>query len=247
MTMRARVLAVDDEPAIRAVLEAGLKARGLVVETVGTGKEALEAIQYRHPDVVLLDLLLPDLRGSAVIERVRAWSNVPIIMLSVEGSEAEKVRALDLGADDYVTKPFGLDELVSRIRVTFRRLARTDPVSSVFQVGDLAIDFQLRRVTIRGRTAALSPTEYSILKSLAQNAGRIMSHRALLREVWGPAYGTEGHYLHVFIGRLRRKLEDDPGRPRYLVTEPGVGYRLNLDQSDGACEVAEPQGTDLSG
>jgi two-component system KDP operon response regulator KdpE len=238
--MRARVLVVDDEPKVRAVLEAGLGARGFVVETARTGKEALDAIQFRHPDVVVLDLLLPDLRGTAIIERVRTWSPVPIIVLSVEGSEVEKVHALNAGADDYVTKPLGLDELVARIRVTLRRLARTHRVSPVFRVGDLAIDFEQRRVTMRGQVVTLSPTEYAVLKVLARNAGQLIPHRSLLQEVWGPVYSAEGHYLHVFIGRLRRKLEDDPGRPLYLITEPGVGYRLSAILAEDTSVVFEP-------
>ena len=227
--MGACILVVDDEPEIRLVLETGLGARGFSVEAVADGRSALAAIQQRRPDVVLLDLMLPDIPGTAVIEQVRAWSRVPIIVLSVLGAETEKVRALNLGADDYLTKPFGLDELVARIRVALRRAARTDLITPVFHCGDLSIDFAQRRVSVQDRIVSLSPTEYAILKVLAERAGQVVTHRALLQEVWGPVYGTEGHYLHVFIGRLRRKIEADNARPHYVITEPGAGYRLRLD------------------
>jgi two-component system KDP operon response regulator KdpE len=228
VTTGARVLVVDDEPEIRLVLQTGLTGRGFTVDAVGTGKEARERVEVGRPDVVLLDLMLPDLPGTTVIESLRTWSRVPIIVLSVLGSEQEKVRALNLGADDYLTKPFGLDELVARIRVALRRVASNDMVAPIFRVGDLAIDFERRRVTVRDQAVALTPTEYAILKALAERAGQVLTHRTLLQAVWGPVYGTEDYYLHVYIGRLRRKIESDPGHPRYLITEPGAGYRLQL-------------------
>src|SRR5262249_6840695 len=162
---------------------------GYDVDSVGDGRTALAGVQNRHPDVVLLDLMLPGLPGTAVIEQVRAWSRVPIIVLSVLGAETEKVRALDLGADDYLTKPFGLDGRAARIRVALRRAASPDMVTPVFRTGDLAIDFAQRRVTVRGQVVPLSPTEYAILKALAQRAGQVLTHRTLLQEVWGPVYG----------------------------------------------------------
>jgi two-component system KDP operon response regulator KdpE len=229
MAVGARLLVVDDEPEIRVVLQTGLTGRGFAVETVGTGREALERIQHGRPDVVLLDLMLPDLAGTEVVEQARTWSRVPIIILSVLGSEEEKVRALNAGADDYLTKPFGLEELIARIRVALRRMASSDMIVPVFRVGDLAIDFERRRVTRGGLPISLSPTEYGILKALAERAGQVLTHRSLLQAVWGPVYGTEDYYLHVYIGRLRRKVEPDPARPRYVLTEPGAGYRLRLD------------------
>jgi two-component system KDP operon response regulator KdpE len=199
-------------------------------------------VETGHPDVILLDLMLPDMGGTAVIEQVRTWSRVPIIVLSVLGAEPEKVRALNLGADDYVTKPFGLDELVARIRVALRRVASSDMVEPVFRVGELAIDFEHRRVTMRGIPVALTPTEYAILKALAERAGQVLTHRALLQAVWGPEYGTEDYYLHVYISRLRRKVEPDPAHPRYVATEPGAGYRLRLDLLDESRSASLPSG-----
>jgi two-component system KDP operon response regulator KdpE len=228
----AKILIVDDEPEIRLVLQTGLAGRRFDVDAVGTGQEVGERVKVGRPDVVLLDLMLPDLAGTTVIEQLRTWSRVPIIVLSVLGSEQEKVRALNLGADDYLTKPFGLDELVARIRVALRRLASSDMVAPIFRVGELAIDFEQRRVTSGDRLVALTPTEYAILKALAERAGQVLTHRTLLQAVWGPVYGTEDYYLHVYIGRLRRKIEPDPARPRYLITEPGAGYRLRLDPLD---------------
>jgi two-component system KDP operon response regulator KdpE len=234
MSKGARVLVVDDEPEIRLVLQTSLSGRGFAVETVGAGRDGLAKIQAMPPDVVLLDLGLDDVHGTEVIEQIRSWSRVPIIVLSVVGSEEEKVRALNLGADDYLTKPFGLEELVARIRVALRRGASTNMVSAVYRVGDLEIDFETRRVTVQGHVAPLSPTEFAILKALAERAGRVVTHRTVLQAVWGPHYGTEDYYLHVYIGRLRRKVEPDPARPRYVLTEPGAGYRLAIDTADDA-------------
>lgn len=225
----ARVLVVDDEPEIRRVLKMGLAAKGYAVDTAAGGQEGLERVRRGLPDVVVLDLMMPDLAGVDVIRAVRAWSAVPIIVLSVRTEEQEKVRALNLGADDYLTKPFGMDELVARIRVAMRHAGSTDPMDPVFRTGELCLDFERRRVTVRDEPVALSPTEYAILKALAQHGGKILTQRALLQAGWGPDYGTETNYLHVYIRRLRHKIEADPANPRYLVTEPGAGYRLNLE------------------
>jgi two-component system, OmpR family, KDP operon response regulator KdpE len=183
-------------------------------------------LEVGRPGVVLLDLLLPDLPGTTAIESLRSWSRVQIIVLSVLGTEQEKVRALNLGVDDYLTQLFGLDELVARIRVARRRVASSAMVAPVFRTGDLAIDFERRRVTVGERAVSLTPTEYAVLKALAERAGQVLTHRSLLRAVWGPVDGTEDYYLHLYIGRVRRKIESDPAHPRHLITEPGAGYRL---------------------
>lgn len=227
--MGARVLVVDDEPEIRQVLRTGLTARGYAVDTAAGGREGLERIQQAVPDVVLLDLMMPDLSGIDVIRQVRSWSSVPIIVLSVLTQEREKVEALDCGADDYLTKAFGMDELVARIRVALRHAGGTETAAPVFRTGDLTIDFERRRVTLRDEEVPLSPTEYAILKALARNAGKVLTHTMLLREVWGPMYGSEHNYLHVYIRRLRRKIEPDATSATYLITEPGAGYRLQMD------------------
>ncbi len=227
--MPARVLVVDDEVEIRRVLRAGLSAQGYSVETAGGGLEALTLIAQYRPDVILLDLNMPDLQGTEVIRQVRTWSKIPIIVLSVQGLERDKVDALNLGADDYLTKPFGIEELVARIRVALRRAGGTEPIGAIFRTADLSIDLEKRLVTMAGREVALSPTEYGVLKVLAQHAGKVLTHRALLQAVWGPNYRTEDHYLHVYIRRLRQKLEPDPANPRYFITEPGAGYRLTLE------------------
>jgi two-component system KDP operon response regulator KdpE len=173
---------------------------------------------------VILDLVLPDGRGTDVARELRRWSSAPILILSVVGEEAEKVSALDAGADDYVEKPFGIDELLARLRALMRRVSSAG--EPVLELGDLVIDLDKRAVTMGGRQVSLTPHEFELLRVLAQNEGKLMTHPAILREVWGPAYGDESHYLHVYVSQLRRKIEPDPARPRYLVTEPGAGYRL---------------------
>ena len=223
------MLVVDDEPEIRRVVRAGLQSRGFTVEVAAGGEEALSRIARQWPDVVLLDLMMPDLNGLEVVRQARAWSRVPIIVLSVREEESAKVQALNIGADDYVTKPFGMDELVARIRVALRHATGTGTAAPVIRVGDLTIDLERRRVMAGEQEVALTPTEYNVLKTLAGHAGKVLTHGMLLREVWGPDYGMEGHYLHVYIGRLRRKLEPDPTNPRYLITEPGAGYRLRTE------------------
>ncbi len=221
----ARILVVDDEPAIVRAVRANLDRHGFRVDTAASAQEAIEHSQMR-PDLILLDLGLPDGDGFEIIRVVREQSDTPIIVLSARGAERDKVRALDLGADDYLTKPFGLDELYARIRVALRHSTRMPNNEPVFRTGGLAIDVEHRRVTVEGEDVHLTPTEYTLLVALAKNADRVVTDAMLLREVWGPQYGDEDHYLHVYVARLRKKIERDPQRPRYLQTEPGVGYRL---------------------
>jgi len=218
------VLVVDDEPQILRALQTSLKGAGYEVETAAAGEQALTLAAVRPPDAVILDLVLPDMKGTEVCRELRGWSAVPIIVLSVVGDETEKVAALDAGADDYVTKPFGVDELLARLRAALRRAEPSR--EPVIEIGDLRIDLEARDVTFGGKPVQLTPHEYSFLTLLARNEGKLMTHQAILREVWGKAYSDESHYLHVYVSQLRRKLEPDPARPRYILTEPGVGYRL---------------------
>ena len=220
----ARVLVVDDEPQILRALRTNLRGAGYEVDAVATAAEALETAALRPPDAVILDLILPDGRGTDVCRQLREWTAVPIIVLSAVGEEREKVAALDAGADDYVTKPFGVDELLARLRAALRRTSQ--PGEPVLRLGDLEIDLEKRLVTVSGKPVSLTPHEFALLRLLAQNEGKLLTHPTLLREVWGPSYGRESHYLHVYVSQLRRKLEADPARPRYLLTEPGAGYRL---------------------
>jgi two-component system KDP operon response regulator KdpE len=218
------VLVVDDEPQILRALQTNLRGAGYEVTTAATSEEALAAAALRPPEAVILDLVLPDARGTEVCRELRRWSSAPILVLSAVGDEHEKVAALDAGADDYVTKPFGVDELLARLRAALRRVGpSTEPV---LEVGDLAIDLEKRAVTVAGSRVAMTPHEFELLRFLAQNEGKLLTHPMILREVWGPAYGDESHYLHVYVSQLRRKIEPDPARPRYLLTEPGAGYRL---------------------
>ena len=222
--MSARILVVDDEPQILRALQTNLRGAGYEVDTAATAEAALSAAAMKPPDAVILDLVLPDGRGTDVARELRRWSSAPILILSVVGEEQEKVAALDAGADDYVQKPFGIDELLARLRALLRRAAPAgDPV---LELGELVIDLDKRAVTVGGRPVSLTPHEFELLRVLAQNEGKLMTHPVILREVWGPAYGDESHYLHVYVSQLRRKLEPDPARPRYILTEPGVGYRL---------------------
>jgi two-component system KDP operon response regulator KdpE len=220
----SRVLVVDDEPQILRALQTSLRGAGYEVDTAATAEQALTAAAVRPPEAVIVDLILPDGRGTDVVRELRAWTTVPVIVLSVVGDEHEKVAALDAGADDYVTKPFGVDELLARLRAALRR---ADPSPEpVLEIGDLRIDLEARAVTFAGSPVQLTPNEYSLLTLLARNEGKLMTHQAILREVWGRAYADESHYLHVYVSQLRRKVEPDPARPRYILTEPGVGYRL---------------------
>ena len=221
----ARVLIVDDEPTILRTVRANLARHGFRVDTAANAQEAIEHSLAR-PDLILLDLGLPDGDGLELIRSIREHSTTPIIVLSARGAEREKVRALDLGADDYLTKPFGFDELYARIRVALRHSTSLPGSAPVFRTGGLEVDVEHRRVTVDDQEIHLTPTEYNLLLVLARNADRVVTDAMLLREVWGPQYGDEDHYLHVYVARLRKKLERDPQRPRYLRTEPGVGYRL---------------------
>jgi two-component system KDP operon response regulator KdpE len=221
----ARVLVVDDEPAIRRFLRVSLSAHRYAVFEADNGQAALSAVVADRPDLIILDLGLPDLDGIEVTRLLREWTHIPIIILSVRGQEADKVAALDAGADDYLTKPFGVGELLARMRVALRRGSQSG-VQPVFTSGDLAVDLARRVVTVAGREVQLTPTEYDLLRVLVTHAGRVLTHRQLLREVWGIGYEPETHMLRVNISNLRRKIEPDPARPRYILTEPGVGYRL---------------------
>jgi len=219
-----RILVVDDEPQILRALRTSLRGAGYEVDTAETAEQALTQLAVSPPDAVILDLVLPDGRGTDIARELRTWSNVPVIVLSVVGDESEKVAALDAGADDYVTKPFGIDELLARLRAALRRGEPSG--EAVVQIGALSIDLEKRAVHVDGRLVQLTPHEFELLRALARNPGKLMTHSALLREVWGRAYGDESRYLHVYVSQLRRKLEPDPARPRYILTEPGAGYRL---------------------
>jgi two-component system KDP operon response regulator KdpE len=221
---RTRVLVVDDEPHILRALQATLRGAGYDVATAATGEEALRSAAVRPPEAVILDLVLPDRRGTDVCRELRAWSKAPILVLSAIGEETEKVAALDAGADDYVTKPFGTDELLARLRAALRRASPDG--GPLLEIGELVLDLDKRTVSIAGKPVSLTPNEYSLLRLFARNEGKLLTHPTILREVWGPAYDEESHYLHVYVSQLRRKLEPDPARPRYLLTEPGAGYRL---------------------
>ncbi len=222
-----RVLVVDDENSIRRYLRAALSAQGFSVYEAASGEEALSAVLSDRPDIIILDLGLPDLDGVEVTRRLREWSQTPIIILSVREAENDKIAALDAGADDYLTKPFGTGELMARMRVAMRRLASKHD-EPVLQAENLIMDLSRRLVTVNEQEISLTPTEYDILRLLLKNAGKVLTHRQLLRQVWGTAYESEMHLLRVNISNLRRKIEPDPARPHYLVTEPGVGYRLRV-------------------
>jgi two-component system, OmpR family, KDP operon response regulator KdpE len=227
-----QVLVVDDEPQIRRALRTGLEARGYDVRDASSGEEALAAIAVREPDVVVLDLGLPDLDGSEVIKRLRGWSRAPVIVLSVRDRQEDKIAALDAGADDYVTKPFDMEELLARMRATLRRAQPSEPRQPVMRFGELVIDLSRKLVERGGARVHLTPTEYSLLEVMATNPGKLLTHRWLLQKVWGSGYGQESHYLHVYVRQLRQKLGDDSGIPRLIITEPGVGYRWMPDPSD---------------
>src|SRR5512138_281588 len=226
-----RILVVDDENAIRRYLKTALSAQGFTVYEASNGQETLNAVVDNRPDVIILDLGLPDLDGIEVTRRLREWSQTPIIILSVREAEQDKIAALDAGADDYLTKPFGTGELMARMRVVMRRLA-TKPDEPVLQVDQLKMDLSRRLVSLENQEISLTPTEYEILRLLLQNAGKVITHRQLLRQVWGTAYESEMHILRVNISNLRHKIEADPARPHYLVTEAGVGYRLRMDGNE---------------
>lgn len=226
----ARILVVDDEIEIVRALQRSLVAHGFEVFTAGSGEEALEEIASHRPDLMLLDLGLPGMSGLEVCKKVREQSNLPIIILSVKDAERDKVQALDLGADDYVSKPFGMNEVLARIRVALRHAAQVQSgTEPIFIAGPLKVDFGQRLVQVNGKEVKLTPTEYDLLKVLIKNNGKIMTRHMLLSEIWGTAYGAESHYLHVYVGQLRRKIEPDPAHPRFILTVSGVGYRFNGD------------------
>jgi two-component system KDP operon response regulator KdpE len=224
-----RILAVDDEAEILSTLETILRGAGYDVDTAATGESALARAALKTPDAVILDLMLPDRSGIEVCRQLRAWTQVPILLLSVVGEEDDKVAALDAGADDYVMKPFGVNELLARLRAALRRGGA--PAGPVVEIGELQVDLDRHTVVKNGETIPLTPHEFKLLALFAQNRGRLLTHRAILREVWGLAYQSELHYVHVYVSRLRRKIENDPSRPRYLHTESAAGYRL-VDSRD---------------
>jgi two-component system KDP operon response regulator KdpE len=230
-----RILIVDDEPQIRRFLTVILEANGYATTAAEDGSAALALLQDWRPDLILLDLGLPGIDGLEVIRRIRAWSPLPIIVLSVRDRECDKVAALNMGADDYLTKPFGAGELLARIQVALRHAARSpDSQEAILTVGELAIDLAGHRITQRGEELHLTPTEFAILRVLARQSGRVVTQSALLREVWGERGAPETAKLRVFINQLRRKLEDDPAQPRYILTEPGIGYRFDAGDSGPA-------------
>jgi two-component system KDP operon response regulator KdpE len=218
------ILVVDDESHILRALRTSLQGAGYEVEVAATAEEALASAAMQPPNGVILDLVLPDGSGVDVCRELRRWTNAPVLVLSAVGDEQEKIAALDAGADDYVTKPFGIDELLARLRAALRRVeALTAPV---IEIGELVVDLERRLVTVRGEPVSLTPTEFELLRLFVRNEGKLLTHPTILREVWGPAYGAESHYLHVYVSQLRRKIEQDPARPRFLLTETGAGYRL---------------------
>jgi two-component system, OmpR family, KDP operon response regulator KdpE len=222
------VVLIEDAPEIRRFLRATLVDHGYRLVEAETGEEGLQAAETRQPDLIILDLGLPDVDGLEVIRRLREWTAVPILVLSARGQEADKIAALDGGADDYVSKPFGVGEVLARLRVLLRHAERTvrDVDEETYEAGDLHVDLAHRRVAVKGEDVHLTPIEYRLLTTLVKHAGKVLTHRQLLKEVWGRPYSDQPHYLHVYMGQLRRKIERDAARPRHLLTEPGVGYRL---------------------
>jgi len=228
----ARILVVDDEPSISRALRTILTRHAYQVEVAESGQQALDYYSHRRPDLIMLDLGLPDMDGIDVIREIREQANTPIVVLSVRGAERDKVAALDLGADDYLTKPFGVDELLARIRVALRHAAHpTVGTAPVFRAGDLEVDLDRRVVKVGGSEVHLTPTEYELLKAFVTHPNKVLTDRMLLNAIWGLDYGAEAHYLHVYVARLRKKIETNPQEPRFLVTEPGVGYRLLVEES----------------
>ncbi|OYY75458.1 MAG: DNA-binding response regulator [Gammaproteobacteria bacterium 28-57-27] len=221
------IVVIEDDKQIQRFLRTALEAEGMSVFEAATGRQGLTEAGTRKPDLLIVDLGLPDMDGSEVIRSVRGWSSLPIIVLSARVQENDKVLALDAGADDYLTKPFGVAELMARIRAHLRRRDQMQgSTEQSFRLGDTLIDFTTRVVTRRGVPVHLTPTEYRLLTVLARNTGKVMTHRHLLREVWGPSHAESSHYLRIYMGHLRQKLEDDPAQPRHLITETGIGYRL---------------------
>jgi two-component system, OmpR family, KDP operon response regulator KdpE len=225
------VVLIEDELQIRRFLRATLAGQGYRLFEAATGADGLVEVASRQPDVVIVDLGLPDIDGLEVIRRLREWTAVPVIVLSARGQERDKVTALDAGADDYVSKPFGAGELLARIRVALRHTAGAshEDEEAAFKVGELQVDLLRRHVVVRGAEAKLTPIEYKLLATLVRHAGKVVTHQQLLREVWGPSHDDQAHYVRVYMAHLRHKLESEPARPRYLLTEPGVGYRLTAE------------------
>lgn len=229
MSQNPRILIVDDEPQIGRVLRTGLKSHGYDVRVAADGVSALDTFDDWHPDLVVTDLTMPNMDGLELCRRLRAVSQVPIIVLSARGEERTKVEALDIGADDYVTKPFGIDELLARVRASLRRATMpvTEPTPTTLEAGDFRIDFETRAVTVRGSEVHLTPKELDLLAYFVRQAGKVLTHRAVLAAVWGGNYVEQNEYLRVFVGQLRKKIEPDPATPRYILTEPWVGYRFD--------------------
>lgn len=220
-----RVLVIDDEPQICKLLRVSMKAQDYQVEEASTGQEGIERAALFKPDILIVDLGLPDMDGKDVVKRIREWMQAPIIVLTARDEEQDKIEALDAGADDYVTKPFGMGELLARMRVCLRRMSADDQ-EPVLTAGGLAVDLVQRRVTVDGREIKLTPTEYEIIKVMVQHAGRVLTHKQLLKAVWGSSYNEDTHYVRVYVGQLRRKIEADSAQPKYIITESGIGYRL---------------------
>lgn len=225
---KKRILIVDDEAVIIKFLRANLEANGYETLTAMDGAEALQKVERELPDLIILDIMMPKTDGFEVCRRLREWSQIPIIMLSARADLVDKVKCLDLGADDYLSKPFGIEELLARVRAVLRRteVVGTIAAEASFTSGELQINFAARQVTVAGNEVKLTPTEFNLLEKLVLNRGKVLTHRMLLNEVWGPEYGDEREYLHVFIGRLRKALEPDPEHPRYIMTVPRVGYKF---------------------
>lgn len=223
-----RVLVVDDELAIRRFLRTSLQAHGYTILEAHAGEEALSDVVSKRPDIVILDIGLPDISGIEVTKRIREWSDIPILILSVRDQEKDKIAALDAGADDYLTKPFGLGELMARMRVVIRRTMKKSQEQPIFVTGNLKLDLARRLLEIDGLEISLTPTEYDLLRILVQDAGKVLTHRQIIHSLWGDAYQAESHLLRVNISNLRKKIEPDPSRPIYIITEPGVGYRLRI-------------------
>ena len=241
---RTRILVVDDEPSIIKLLRANLETHGYRVLTAINGAEALRIFEMEPPSLVILDIMMPVMDGFEVCRRLREWSQVPIIMISVIDNEIDKVKCLDLGADDYITKPFGTGELLGRVRAVLRRteMLASVPVHPSFASGNLEINFTQRRITVGDKEVKLTPTEYALLQLFVLNAGKVLTHAYLLNKVWGPEYSDERQYLHVFLRRLRTKLESDPANPIYIVTIPGIGYQFKTEPQHQKLVTGEPAG-----
>jgi len=229
MKQGARILVVDDEPSIRRSLQVHLEGKGYVVLTASSGEQAMEKFSQQSSDVVIADLILPGMDGIELTRKIRETSNVPIIVLSAIGEDEKKVEALELGADDYVTKPFNMEELGARIRALLRRSTKSHGTEAALRSGDLYVNFERREVKVNGEPVKLTPKEYDLLMCLSQSTGTVLTHRMLLTAIWGPAHGEEAQYLRVFVSQLRKKLGEDPARPRYIQTDPGVGYRFSSE------------------